>query len=255
VASDEPAAPVVDPAPFDLPGRGRAAALCLHGLTGTPYEVRPLGEELARRGVRAVGPALPGHNASVSVLAGIPHGAWLEAARSQLQALRRDHERVFAVGLSMGGLLTLAMAAEERLDAAVVVGTPLRFGRTLRWLLPLLARIHPLPRKRGGSDIRDPAARRQHPGYDVMPLGSVLELMRLQRRVARSLPGIRTPLLVAHGAHDATAKPTDAREIQRSVGSEVAELLILESSAHVVPVDRDGPRLARATGEFVSRYL
>ena len=38
---------VVDPAPFDLAGEGPAAALCLHGLTGTPYEVRPLGEAIA----------------------------------------------------------------------------------------------------------------------------------------------------------------------------------------------------------------
>ena len=30
---------------FEL-GEGPAAALCLHGFTGTPYEVRPLGEEV-----------------------------------------------------------------------------------------------------------------------------------------------------------------------------------------------------------------
>ena len=48
----------VDAGAFDLPGGGRAAALCLHGLTGTPYEVRPLGEALAAAGIRALGPAL-----------------------------------------------------------------------------------------------------------------------------------------------------------------------------------------------------
>ena len=60
---------VVDPSPFDLIGGGSAAVLCLHGLTGTPYEVRPLGEALARAGIRAVGPALPGHNETPDRLA------------------------------------------------------------------------------------------------------------------------------------------------------------------------------------------
>ncbi|MGH0032766.1 MAG: hypothetical protein ACQGVC_23480, partial [Myxococcota bacterium] len=39
----------VDVSPFDLGERAAPrAALCLHGLTGTPYEVRSLGEALAR---------------------------------------------------------------------------------------------------------------------------------------------------------------------------------------------------------------
>ena len=39
----------VDAAPsISARADARAAALCLHGLTGTPYEVRPLGEALAR---------------------------------------------------------------------------------------------------------------------------------------------------------------------------------------------------------------
>ena len=38
------AAAALDAGPFDLGGRGEGgdAALCLHGLTGTPYEVRPI---------------------------------------------------------------------------------------------------------------------------------------------------------------------------------------------------------------------
>ena len=67
------ASPRVDPSAFDLPGKGRAAALCLHGLTGTPYEVRPLAEAISAAGIRAVGPALPGHNETPERLAATSH--------------------------------------------------------------------------------------------------------------------------------------------------------------------------------------
>ncbi|HEY8155951.1 MAG TPA: alpha/beta fold hydrolase [Myxococcota bacterium] len=254
MASSTEPAPRVDVAPFDLPGRGRAAALCLHGLTGTPYEVRPLAEALSRSGIRALGPALPGHNQTPAQLARTSHGDWLDAAREHLHSLRGRHDRVFIVGVSLGGLLGLALAAEEPVDAAVVVGTPLRFSLALSALVPLLSLFVPYAKKRGGSDIRDPAARSRHPSYDVMPLASVAELIRLQRLVRRRLARVNAPILIAHGAHDRTARPSDARSIHASVGSAERQMLVLEASAHVATVDFDGALLARATAGFLSRF-
>jgi carboxylesterase len=44
-----------------LQGSERRAVLVLHGLTGSPWEVRPLGEALAARGFHVEAPLLPGH--------------------------------------------------------------------------------------------------------------------------------------------------------------------------------------------------
>jgi len=244
----------VDSEPFDLPGRGATAALCLHGLTGTPYEVRPLADELARRGIRALGPALPGHNATPKRLAEIRHTEWLEVAAAQLKALRASHRRVFVVGLSMGGLLALDLAAGHSVDALVPIGTPLWLRHPLAHLIPLLKYLAPMPKKRVGSDIRDDAARRRHPSYDVIPLRSVHELQRLQRRVRQSLPRVTAPILVAHGALDRTASPSDARVIHARVRSSIRELRFFESSGHVVPVDLDGAELARTVADFLERH-
>lgn len=241
----------VDASPFDLPGGSGAAALCLHGLTGTPYEVRPLGEALAAAGIRAVGPVLPGHNDTPERLAGIHHEEWCAAARRELQRLRRDHERVFGVGLSMGGLLVLDLAADDALDAAVVVGVPLRLAQPAAALVPVARLFLRAVSKSGGSDIRDPAARARHPSYPVMPLAAVRQLQHLQRRVRRGLARVKVPLLVAHGAHDRTANPADAQEIMAAVGSAERAHLVLEDSAHIVPVDRDGPALAGAMVRFL----
>lgn len=246
---------VVDIAPFDLgDASARAAALCLHGLTGTPYEVRPLGEALAGAGIRAIGPVLPGHDRSARELASTPHTDWLEACRRELLELRARHAKVFVVGLSLGGLLALALSAEEHVDALVVVGTPLRLRPSVRWLVPLLKHVIPYPRKAAGSDIRDPVARRRHPSLPVMPLASVHELMRLQQRVERGLSRIAAPILVAHGGHDATASLADAHAIHARVASAQRELLVLPDAGHVVPVDHGGPRLAAAAASHLSRF-
>jgi len=243
---------VVDAGPFDL-GDGPDAALCLHGLTGTPYEVRPLGEALAASGVRALGPRLPGHGSTARALAATSCGDWLAAARESLRTLRARHDRVSLVGLSLGGLLSLALAGEEEVDALVVIGTPLHLHTRLAALVPALKRVRESFPKRSGSDIRNAAARARHPSLAVMPLASVHELMRLQKRVRAGLGRVTAPILVAHGALDTTARPDDAREIAGGVASGERELLWLPCSGHVVPVDHDGPALSRAVVDFLIR--
>ncbi len=245
----------VDPSPFDLGGETRAAALCLHGLTGTPYEVRPLGEAVAASGIRAVGPWNPGHDTTPADLAVTTHEQWVEAAREHFRKLRERHERVFIVGMSMGGLLALTLAAEEEVDALVVVGTPLRLSRSVTASVPLLKYVRPFLKKSGGSDIREDAARARHPGYDRMPLAAVHEMLRLQQRVKRGLERVSAPILVAHGALDQTANPANAQEIFDRVSSAVKEISILEASGHVCPVDFDGPILATRTAEFLTRFV
>jgi carboxylesterase len=231
-----------------------AVALCLHGLTGTPYEVRSLGLSIADAGIDAVGPVLPGHNDTPEALSRVSHRDWLDTASSHYETLRGRYERVFVVGLSMGGLLSLALAQRYPVDALVVVGTPLVLRQRFAWMIPLVKYFQPLPEKQGGSDIRDDAARARHPSYPVMPLGSVHELQRLQRLVRGGLSKISCPILVAHGAHDTTADPADADAILKCVASDVREQLVCESSGHVVPVDFDAANLGRRAGEFLSRY-
>lgn len=248
----------VDASAYDLApegGDGRAAALCLHGLTGTPYEVRPIAEALAARGIRALGPALPGHDSTPEELRRVSYLDWLAAARAEVEKLRTDHETVFIAGLSMGGAVTLTLAGEGLADAIAVVGTPLFLRPApLVVLIPLAKYVHHYLPKQEGSDIQDPVARARHPGYKKMPLASIHELMKLQKRLRPRLSKITAPILVAHGAFDRTASPEDAHRIVGEVSSDVRRLLLLPNSGHVVTVDNDGARLSEEIAGFFTSF-
>ncbi len=246
----------VDVAPFDLDpvGRTDAAALCLHGLTGTPYEVRPIAEELVARGIRARGIWMAGHNGTVQDLAETSHEEWVGLARQELDRLRAEYTKVFLVGVSMGGLVSLRLAETEAVDGLVVVGTPLVLGPPIPQLLPLL-RLFQSERPKQGAGIEDPEARRRHPRFPAMPLASVSELIALQARVRAELSRVDAPILVAHGRLDQTARPRDAERIFAEVATPELdrELLLLQDSGHVATVDYDGRMLARAAGDFLAR--
>ena len=247
----------VDPDAFDLRPPAEvangAAALCLHGLTGTPFEVRPVAEALVARGVRALGPWMAGHEEGAEVLAKTSWQAWVEGARKELTALRAEHDRVYLVGMSMGGLVGLRLAATEKIDAMVVIGTPLVLAPPVPQLLPLLRLFVSSQPKKDGSDIRDPIARARHPSLPVMPFAAVAELISLQSQVIPDLAKVYAPILVAHGRLDRTARPRDAERILNEVGSSDKELFYLERSGHVATVDYDGPALARAAADFLGR--
>ncbi len=244
----------VDAGPFDLRPRSEiegVAALCIHGLSGTPYEVRPLAEAMAARGIRTRGILLPGHGTTPEMLARTRRDAWVTAVRDAYRRLKSEYDRVFVVGLSLGGLLTLDLASREAVAGIVVIGTPLRLAAPIPLVVPLLKYLMPMLRKRGGSDIRDADARARHPGYSAMPLASIHELLKFQTEVHAALGSITAPALIAHGALDRTADPADATRIHDAISSADRDLMLLADSGHVVPVDRDGARLADRVAEFV----
>ena len=241
--------------------------LCLHGITGTPFEVRPLAEAFGRFGFSVEAPMLAGHGATLAALARSTWRDWLTSAERALEALRaRVGGRPVAIcGFSMGGLLALRLARlhPERVAALVVMGTPLRRRRVLVGAVRALTRLPvdfgrweaaSIP-KPNGSDISIPEMRYGNPGLQAFPLAALRQLFDLMDVVRADLPSVRAPTLVAHGRHDHVVPMEDSLELTGSLGAEIIERLWLERSFHVVGLDVDAGQLTEAATRFVSRFL
>src|SRR6476469_755592 len=204
-----------DKSPLSIAGDERGV-LCLHGITGTPFEIRPLAEALGRRGCSVEAPMLAGHGGTLRGLAESGWRDWLRSAEDALAGLQaRVGGRPVAVcGFSMGGLLALRLARQfpERISALVVMSAPLRLRRFqvagIRALarLPFDFRAHPtlcVP-KWSGSDISDDDMRYENPGLRAFPIAALTQLLDLMDTVRTDLPSIRTPAMVVHGRQDHT---------------------------------------------------
>lgn len=248
----------VDTSPFDLippDFDGRTSALLLHGFTGTPYEMRSIAEALVACGIRCVGPTMAGHEQTHVELARTTWHDWVDLPRKRLAELRRDSEHVLVTGMSMGGLVTLALAASEMPQAIAVLGAPLDMPRSIRWCVPIAKLFRPSLPKTDRSDIREAGARERHPGMDRIPLASIAEIIKLQKHARGVLPKINSPTFVGHGAHDETANPKDARRIFSEVNAGARELFIGKDSGHVISVDHDGRECAQRIATFFVRTL
>lgn len=254
-------APVVDPRPFALGPTDGAPVLLLHGLTGTPWEVRPFAEGLAEAGYFARGPLLAGH-ASLAELEATTWRDWFSSAEQAFVELSRrptGQRPVTVVGFSMGALLALRLAALRRewLASLVIVGVPLSLEPWQRTAIDALARLRGTRLLHGlvghmpkpwGVDISLEEAREHHPALPAFPYGSLAELAELQDDVRRRLPDVRAPLLILHGAHDHSAPVANSELLATQVGSEQLRRVVLPRSFHHVALDCEA---ARARDEVI----
>ena len=264
--------------PFAL-GDGPDACLLLHGLTGAPSELRPLGEALASAGFRAVAPLLPGHGTTPAALARVTRADLLAAAAAELAALR-DARRVFVAGLSAGGLLALRLAAAPSragvppVAALALLAPAIRFARGTWVFSEVLGRI-PAPLivrsvviGKGRRDLASPAPGesaaaqtgssasppspvvRADGSYSAIPLSWAHELHELSGEGLRCAPDVRAPTLLLHGGCDRTAALSGTRLLAGRLGSNELRLRVFPQSGHVLPLDRDSAAVCSAVVSF-----
>ena len=168
--------------------RGDTGILLLHGLTGAPAEVKPLGDYLSERGISTLAPWLAGHGTSPGDLAKTRWQDWAESAREALESLQKRCSKVFVGGLSMGADQALHLASHFPVAGVLSMAGLIRifdfrfngiaFFRFLQWRTSNLA---------GG--ILDPQAP-PHETYPYAPTKSLYELKKFMRHVEEDLPHI-----------------------------------------------------------------
>jgi len=242
--------------PFDLVGDGSAGVVVIHGFTGTPFEVRYLGDQLARAGFAVRGVLLPGHGTTIDDLDRTTWRDWAEHVERAIDAMRLRYRNVAVVGQSLGGLLALHAAA-HRPDIACVatLAAPL-------WLAGLSARVAKLVRagkmplrsipKLGGSDVRDKRAKAANPCYDAIPIKALAELLEFMDVVPGELARIAQPVLVLHARQDHTAPAACAVRIAEE--TRATRLRILPRSYHLIAVDVERDIVAAEVTTFVRHF-
>jgi len=263
-ADEEPPSPGLsetDRGEFSFPGEG-VSALLIHGLSGTPYEMRWLGEQLAAARVRVRGVRLSGHAATPAELGASTYDNWYESVVRAFDDLRSYGDPKVVVGLSAGAVLGARLAIDQREDVAGIAMLAPAFFLP-RWQTVALRVVqqfgslatHLYIDNTSGSDIHDAAARAIHPATPLMPLSAPLNLLDLSKLVRKRLDRVTQPALVIYARQDHNCPIGRNRSfVTTHLGSRERRDVILEESYHVVTVDSEKQLVAAEVGAFIERF-
>jgi len=203
--------------PFMLqPPGATSAAILIHGFTGTPWEMRLLGEELANAGIASLAVRLPGHGTSPEDLAKKRWEEWDHAVQEGYNILRKDYSSIYGIGMSTGCLLLLAAAKTNPMSGLVLFSPYLR---VLHWLAPYagwLKWFRPY-------QVKPEAENSQKHYYRRRPVAGIHQINRLIKSVRSQLPHITCPVLAFNGEGDQTVDIESGREVIDKMGSEIKE--------------------------------
>jgi carboxylesterase len=258
---------------IDMPG-GRHAVLLIHGLTGSPFELKPLAKRLNKSGFTVKAPCLAGHGSSMSELKLTTWRDWYDTIHATFKQLKRDHDSVSVSGLCMGALLALYLAHEEgdAVSAAAALSTTIFYdGWSLPWYKFLLPISYYPPIKyfysyeeRDPYGIKDERLRRQvelaikerrdSMAYSHFPSQSLHELFKLIGVVKQSLRGIKTPTLILHALDDDVASIKNADYVEKNIGSKTVRKVLIEDTYHMLTLDKQRERVAQETIAFFNAH-
>ncbi len=237
-------------------GSQEKAVLLIHGFTASPSEMYPLAVALRERlDCTLSGVLLPGHGSHPRFLNRTTWRDWYRTVQDELEHLLSHYEQVYAVGLSMGGLLAIHAGLHiPQLGGVVSINAPIinRFwaaagmvlAPALQWVFPYF----PKPKPAGRSELPNRF------DYSVYPLKALCSMLELRQLVKKEISRLTTPVLVIQSQKDESVDPRSLEWLAQRIVGAPQDTLWLENSGHIATMGPERELLAGKIVEFILRY-
>ncbi|MFH0790168.1 MAG: alpha/beta fold hydrolase [Candidatus Omnitrophota bacterium] len=266
---------------FFLKSGSTKAVLLIHGITGTPSEMRYLGRGLQKAGFNVLCNTLPGH---CSTLGELKKVSWMEiadACRDDFCRLKEEYSRVFVAGISMGALLGIHLAYEFPSEVAGIAAlAPTLFYDG--WAVPkrkvLMNLLWHIPFFRNKINIREnwpygvkdeslrENIRRFYKNADAdkfdnqvlifgspfFPMACLYQHHLFTGLVKKELGGVKAPAIIIHAKEDDMTNLNNARFVFNKIGSLEKSLVVLEDSYHMITIDKEKDKVVQEVSGFFS---
>ncbi|MGC9286323.1 MAG: alpha/beta hydrolase [Hydrogenobaculum sp.] len=244
---------------LSIKNNNEKAVLLLHGLTGTPLELRWVARDFAKANYDVYFPILPGHCSSLEELKKTKWEELYEFAKNFYLNLKAKYSEVFVAGLCVGGMLSLMLGMEfPDIDGvgswAPAMGIDGWAIPWYRFLLPLglytpLKHIYYWKEKEPFG-IKNEAMRKkimqmmkseknEAMAYDKIPAPTIVELKRMAKYIKKRINLLKAPFILIHSKEDDLSSIKGAKFIYEKAPSKVKKFVELSNSYHIVTMDNE----------------
>ncbi|MED4350793.1 alpha/beta fold hydrolase [Schinkia azotoformans] len=223
--------------------------LCIHGFTGSPFEVEPLGNFLKENTSWIVEtPTLPGHGGELARLRGVAYQDWVQEAEQSLQGMLAKCSTVYLVGFSMGGVISGYLATKYPVKKLVLLSAAAYYINPKQLLQDIKEMAAEGMRGTlGNNDL----FQRYRKKIKETPLTATFQFQRLVKELRPTLSQIEVPTLIVQGELDGIVPVKSASFLYNTIPSNEREIVYLPKSKHLVCHDEDRYQLFTTVEKFL----
>jgi carboxylesterase len=224
----------------------------VHGFTGSPASMRPMGTWFAEQDLSVIGVRLPGHGTSVEDLRHRSWTEWYSEVDGALTELRARCATAVVLGQSMAASLAVHLAASRPGEVdGLVLPSPYLFDAR-HALIPIGRRFLRTLKGFNRGDIKKPG--QDELAYDRLPVPGIVTMAALMKIARTELPEVRAPALVFEPGKDHTIPASNPRRVVEALGSARRELIRCPDSYHVITLDNDAPMVREQVLTFAREF-
>jgi carboxylesterase len=222
-------------------GSNDEGVLLLHGLSSYPGVMDSLILALNELGYWVSAPRLPGHGTDGEDYVSVCAEDWLRHTSDSLLDLAGRCSIVHIVGISLGGVLALLLAAKYDIKSIVLLAPVVINTNRMILLAPLLRRfVRQLPGRFDpeGQDTKNPDIKYLAEEYWKWQWpGPAAELLKLQRRAKRAAKKVTACTMLIVSTADTTVPMGVKFLIEKLLGPHLSKTVVLEKSKHTLLTD------------------
>ncbi len=249
--------------------------LLIHGLTGSPCEMKPEVKHLTQLGFTVKAPMLPGHGGQHQDLLNTNWQDWFNGACQAYEELASQCAEVYIGGLSMGALLALMIAHKYKNVSGIILMSP-----TLKYdggNVPFLHRLMPLADfipflgkyfywtedpPYGLKDLRlqkiitksiENAKNSNSNEFGLFRtyVASLRQLNHLAKIVKKHAHKVTCPAVIIHSLEDSLTSIDNAIQVYNMLSSKDKQLLMLDNCDHVLTLDLRKKDVTNTISNFI----
>jgi len=228
----------------------RALVILIHGFAEHLECYEELGSRLAKENILAYGHDHVGHGKSDGVRANVDTvDDYVNDVLNHVQLMKEEHPQIpsFAIGHSMGGMITLATALRETkaFDGVVLMGPLIHIDPALAspmkiWAVRMLSRIAPnlsvaqldvglVSRDLEQQEVMKNDHLRWKGGVKCKWAASIHEALTV---INAKLTSMKVPFLILHGDKDSICNPEGSRQLMEKASVKDKDLKMFSDAFH-----------------------
>lgn len=226
----------------------------IHGFMGSPDQFLYLADAVYNRGCSYLSILLPGHGVSSREFSKFGARDWQQHVQSELLKVRDRYSKIYLVGHSMGGLISLnaSLLTDNKIAGVFLLSTPLKINYTAQSIkLRLKLLLYKKDHKVKSAYLKATSIINSGSFINPLYLKPLIHFYKLVGITKKNLEEVFVPVCIVHSKYDETTSFKSSALLYEGLSNTKRTVIKLQNSWHAFFTDDEREVICNALLDFI----